>query len=328
VIESRGEARVAEVIRCFRDRLVAEHLDVPREALQRKLRETGSLHGAIEALRCEHRSLRPLERLPAYPEALISAAAVADPDEPIALDFLSTERASAANEAQAKPAWGRIAVFALVITALAAIWRFTPLADVVTPENTIRWAKDFGAQWWAPLVVMIAYTPACLTMFPRPLITLGAVVAFGPYLGFVYALVGIVFSALVTWYMGRRMRRDTVRRLTGPRLDKMVEVLKKHGLLAMTLLRLVPIAPFAVEGIVAGAVRLKRWHLAVGTAIGMLPGTLATTIFGDQLEIALSGGQMNWWIVGGCIALLGTGVYFVKRWFTKMARSMEPSSAK
>ena len=39
------------------------------------------------------------------------------------------------------------------------------------------------------------------------------------------------------------MRRDTVRRLAGAKLDRMAEVLKKHGLLAMTLLRLVPLAP-------------------------------------------------------------------------------------
>jgi hypothetical protein len=54
----------------------------------------------------------------------------------------------------------------------------------------------------------------------------------------------------------------------------------------------------------------------------MLPGTLAATIFGDQLERALEGGQINWWIVGGCVALLGGGAYLVKRWFARMAGRM------
>jgi phospholipase D1/2 len=170
---------------------------------------------------------------------------------------------------------------------------------------------------------MISYTPACFVMFPRPLITLGSVIAFGPWLGFLYSLVGIVFAAVVTYVVGKRMRRDTVRRLAGPKVERMVDVLRKHGLLAMSLLRLVPIAPFFVVGIVAGAVRLKLWHLALGTAIGMLPGTLAATIFGDQLENVLAGGDINWWIVGGCVALLGGGAYLVKRWFAKMARRMD-----
>ena len=140
------------------------------------------------------------------------------------------------------------------------------------------------------LAVMALFTPACLVMFPRPLITLAAVIAFGPWLGFAYSLAGIVVSSVVTYYIGRRMRRDTVRRLAGEKLDRMAEVLKKHGLLAMTLLRLVPLAPFAIESIVAGAIHMRVWHVALGTAIGLIPGTLATTIFGDQIETALSGG--------------------------------------
>ena len=130
-----------------------------------------------------------------------------------------------------------------------------------------------------------------------------------------------------SYYVGKRMRRDTVRRLAGAQLDRMVEVLKKHGLLALTLLRLVPIAPFAVEGIVAGAVRLKLWHLAVGTAIGMLPGTLVTTVFGDQLETALSGGEVNWWLVGACAAVLLVGIVLVRRWFGRMARRIDEREA-
>jgi len=111
-------------------------------------------------------------------------------------------------------------------------------------------------------------------------------------------------------------------------MNRMIEVLRKHGLLAMTLLRLVPLAPFAVEGIVAGAVRLKLWHLLVGTAIGMLPGTLATTVFGDQLETAFSGGEMNWWLIGGAGAALVAGMFAVRHWFQRMAGVRKPRASK
>ena len=70
----------------------------------------------------------------------------------------------------------------------------------------------------------------------------------------------------------------------------------------MTLLRLVPLAPFAVESIVAGAIRMKLWHVVVGTAIGLLPGTLTTTVFGDAIETATGSGPVNWWLVGGAAA--------------------------
>jgi phospholipase D1/2 len=325
VIESRGRAEVAAAIVGVRDRLLGEHLGMEPGTVADAIARAGSMHGAIEALNPEGdaRSLKAFEDLKEWPEAIVELAAVADPEEPIAPDFLSLERFSEYEKNNEKPAWGRLALIAGVFLVLAAIWRFTPLAGIITAENTIAWAHDFGSRWWAPLATILFYTPACFIMFPRPLITLFGVVAFGPWLGALYALIGIVFSAVVTYFVGQRMRRDSVRRLAGPKLDQIVAVLKKRGLLAMTLLRLVPLAPFAVEGIVAGAVRLKLWHLALGTAIGMLPGTLATTIFGDQIETALSGsGSINWWLVAGVLALLFGGAVAVKRWFSHMAAKL------
>ena len=328
VLEARGRPQVAAAIHDFRERVLAEHLGVaPARVRDALAAANGSVHGAIAAVGTGERTLRELTDLPAWPEAFVSVAAVADPEEPIALQALMDEREIVEETAKTTPAWGKLALLLLIIISLTLLWRATPLAGMVSPENVIAWAKDFGARWWAPLVVMALYTPACLVMFPRPLITLAAVIAFGPWLGFVYSLAGIVASSIVTYTIGRKMRRDTVRRLAGEKLDRMAEVLKKHGLLAMTLLRLVPLAPFAIESIVAGAIHMRVWHVAVGTAIGLVPGTLATTIFGDQIETALSGGSINWWVVGGVLGLLGAGVWAVNRWFRKMARRISTTNA-
>jgi len=320
-LEARGRPQVANAIRRFRDRLVAEHLGVPVEKLRVEIERSGSLAGAIKLLAHDDRSLRELDSLPEWSDAVVNVAAVADPDEPIALDELLLDRHQEGEAGPDKPAWTKLALIALLVLALTALWRWTPLAHAVSAEAVIGVAKDFGSRWWAPLLLMASYTPACLVMFPRPLITLAAVIAFGPWLGFLYALIGIVLSAIVTYYIGRRMRRDTVRRIAGPKLDRMIQVLKKYGLLAMTLLRLVPLAPFAVESIVAGAIHMRVWHVALGTAIGLLPGTLATTIFGEAIETALTGtGDVNWWLVGLAVGLLAGGILAVKRWFTKMSR--------
>jgi len=327
-MEARGRPQVAEAIRDFREGMLAEHLGTSPERVRDALAAAnGSLHGAIASFSAGERTLRELTDLPDWPEALVNVASVADPEEPIALQALLDEREIVQETARSTPAWGKLALLLVAIISLTLLWRATPLAGVVSPENVIAWAKDFGARWWTPLVVMALFTPACLVMFPRPLITLAAVIAFGPWLGFAYSLIGIVASSVVTYCIGRRMRRDTVRRLAGAKLDRMAEVLKKHGLLAMTLLRLVPLAPFAIESIVAGAIHMRVWHVAVGTAIGLVPGTLATTIFGDQIETALSGGAINWWVVGGVLGVLGAGVWAVNRWFRKMARRISTSNA-
>src|SRR5512144_2359220 len=148
------------------------------------------------------------------------------------------------------PAWGKLALIALAVISLTAVWRYTPLRDFLTPERVLDWAQTFRHHWWAPLAVIAAYTPACFTMFPRPLITLFAVIAFEPVLGFVYAMSGILLASLATYYTGRVLPENTVRHLAGSQIDEMSDVLRKRGLAAVFAVRIIPVAPFAIVGMV------------------------------------------------------------------------------
>jgi len=219
---------------------------------------------------------------------------------------------------QRKPAWGKILIAVLATAALAAAWRYTPLSELITPERIIAWARAVREMKAAPVIVILVYTPAAFVMFPRPLLTLLTVIAFGPWLGFAYGMAGILLSALATYYAGRVLRPETVARLAGEKLDHLRKVLRDHGLLAVTAVRIVPVAPFAIEGIIAGGMRIKLWHFMLGTFLGMVPGVLATSVFGDQLTTALEDpSRINWWLVGGVVLAFVALTWFVRRWFSK-----------
>jgi len=217
-----------------------------------------------------------------------------------------------------RPAWGKIAATLALLAALALAWRYTPLAEFVTPERVIAWGRAVRATPWAPIVVILVYTPAAFVMFPRPLLTLLTVIAFGPWLGFAYGMAGIVLSALATYYAGRFMRPKTLARVVGDRFEDVRGKLREHGLLAMTAIRIVPVAPFVLEGILAGAMRINLWHYTAGTILGMTPGVLATSVFGDQLTRALEDpSSINWWIVTAVVVAFVLLTYFVRRWFAR-----------
>ena len=214
-----------------------------------------------------------------------------------------------------RPAWGKILIFALIFAALAAAWRFTPLSEFITGENISRWARAVREYPFAPAIVILAYTPTAFLMFPRPLITLFTVIAFGPWLGFAYGMVGIVLSALAAYYAGRVLKRETVRRVVGDDVERAGKKIRAHGLLAMTAMRIVPAAPFAAEGILAGALRINLWHYTLGTIFGMTPGVLATSVFGAQLTAALEDpSTINWWIIAAVVLAFVAMTWFVKRW--------------
>jgi phospholipase D1/2 len=261
-----------------------------------------------------------LEADPEISESILEIASVADPERPVSLDNLISQFAPRTASDAGGPAWKLFVLVALVVGGLAAIWHFTPLAEMLTPEHVVRWAKEAGGYWWAPFLVMAAYTPACLVMFPRPLITLFAVMAFGPQQAFTYAMAGVLTAALLTYAAGRAMNRETVRRLAGQKLNHISEVLRRRGLIAVTALRLVPVAPFSVEGVIAGAVRIKLWHYMAGTALGLLPGTIGTTLLGNELEAVLvRPSEANYWVMAGLALFFVLGIIFLRRVFSSVA---------
>jgi uncharacterized membrane protein YdjX (TVP38/TMEM64 family) len=218
-----------------------------------------------------------------------------------------------------RPNWRVLISIPLVFFALFLAWRYTPLAEYATPDQMMDWARGVGRMRWAAVAVALAYIPSAFIMFPRPLLTLFAVVAFGPWVGFAVAMVGIAGSALATFAVGRALSAQTVRRIAGDKLHNASEVVRHRGLAAVFAVTVAPIAPFPVIGMAAGAVRIKVLHYLVGTLGGMLPGTLATTVFARELEAALEDpSRINYWVVAAVILVFVLLIVFARRWLARM----------
>jgi phosphatidylserine/phosphatidylglycerophosphate/cardiolipin synthase-like enzyme/uncharacterized membrane protein YdjX (TVP38/TMEM64 family) len=323
-IQARGRPEVSAAIRDFRNRLLGEHLDADPAEIDTRTREIGRLHRVIAEFAGRERTLMPFDDVPEWHPAVLDIARIADPESPVLAGSLIEEVVppGPAPGFDRRLLLRRLALFAVVLAALAALWRYTPLAQQLGPRNIVDWADEFGSRPWAPWVIVVAYTPACLVMFPRPLITLGAIVAFGPLKGSLYGLGGILIAALLTYLIGMRLPHHTIRQVAGRRLNRLAGILHRRGLAAITALRLVPLAPFAVLGLVAGALRLRLLHFMGGTLFGTLPGTFATMVFGHQIEEALiDPSQISYGLVVAIVIGLVVLSLAVRRWLILQAKA-------
>ena len=317
-LEAGGDERVARAIHDFRNVLLGEHLNVPPERVEEKLRETHSVSAAIAALASEERSLRKYEHLDEVSDTLVAVAGVADPEKPVSLDTLIEQFSPEMTVKSARPAWVMPAAILALTVLFTALWQWTPLSRWADSNLILEWASDFARLPWAPALIVLAYTPASIVMFPRPLITLLAVAAFGPWHGFVYAITGILIAGIATYALGLRLDRQGVRRIARGKLNRLSQVMRRRGLLAMVAVRLVPLAPFAVVNMTAGAIRIRPLHFIIGTAIGILPGTLIATVFGDQLFAALRDPRLVDPLAVAAVVALGgllvAATWLVRRW--------------
>ena len=318
-LAAEGEAETGAV-RAFRDLLLSEHLGVSPDRLRAELSAQGSMHAAIRALQGGPRSLKRLEDAQ-EPTGTDALAAVADPEQPISLDGLIEFFSPDTKKSRSGPAWAKIVPVAAGFLALFLAWRYTPLAEWVTAERVMGWARASAGVSWSPLAVIAAYVPTAFTMFPRPLLTLFAAVAYGPYAGFAISMAGIALSAAAAYFTGRAVSRDTVRRIAGKRLNRTSEALRRRGLVAAIAVSIAPVAPFVVVGMVAGAVRLRFWHYLLGTLIGMLPGTIVTTFFGNQIAEALEDpSRINYWLVAAAVLVLVALAVSVRHWVQRVEK--------
>ena len=146
-IEAGGREDVARAIRMFRNKLLAEHLGVSAEDVERETRSQGSIRGAVKALRRPGRTLSELP-VEAYSDVTLSLAQLTDPEQAVGLDQL-TAMFSYGIQYHAIPRPVRKALpYVAVAGGLFALWRFTPLRSLL--RNNVAGAA--AAKLWSRFV--------------------------------------------------------------------------------------------------------------------------------------------------------------------------------
>ncbi|MGD8776902.1 MAG: TVP38/TMEM64 family protein, partial [Syntrophobacterales bacterium] len=181
----------------------------------------------------------------------------------------------------------RLGLILLALIGLSAAWRWTPLGEWLSLERISGWIDHLRGSPSAPFIILGGYIVGSLVLVPVTLMILATAFAFGPLAGAVYSLVGCLMAAALTYALGHILGRDKVRRLAGSRLDRVNRRIADHGLVSILTVRLLPVAPYTVVNIVAGASHIGFRDFVFGTILGMAPGILAITVFERQLEVAI-----------------------------------------
>lgn len=303
VIEARGDARIATAIARFRSRLLAEHLDCSIDAVTDRCASGMRFGAAVESLTTDRgRTLLRLDPKvsPDIDRLVPDASMIIDPAQTAETELLIAEMVP---REEANPTRHRMlgVVLAIVLlTGLALMWRFTPLREWLDLDRLIAAGERLKQIPFTPVAVMLAYVIAALLVIPLTLVFAVTGIVFGPWLGVPYALAGACLSASVTFAIGNRLGGRQLRRIGGTRIQRLSSRIAKRGLVAMIVLRLLPVAPFALVNVVAGAARLRFRDFILGTFIGVLPGVFVTNVFVDRFVAVVR--RPGWDTIGVLIA--------------------------
>ncbi|SDI76622.1 Uncharacterized membrane protein YdjX, TVP38/TMEM64 family, SNARE-associated domain [Arthrobacter subterraneus] len=153
-----------------------------------------------------------------------------------------------------------------------------------------------SAGWWGPVGFGLGYAALTLAPVPKNVLTVAAGVLFGFGAGFLIVYLAAMLGATAAFWLGRYLGREAVERFTGTRVARVDEVLRQRGFAAVVGVRLVPVLPFTAINYSAGLTSLGWRPYFLGTALGILPGTLSFLALGAygfelgwQAQVAAAG---------------------------------------
>lgn len=183
------------------------------------------------------------------------------------------------DPAAAARARRRFAYFLGFLAVTGAI-AFFNLRDIpLSPDGLRATVLSWGALAPLAYITIVAMRP--FIFFPSGLLFIVAGLAFGPVLGTVYAVIGGVIAAVVTFQLARSLGRDFVQARLPARLQHLQENELGAGLIF--LLMLVPIVPMTAVNYGAGLSRVSLPHYTLAVLGGLTPRAFAYCYFGDSL---------------------------------------------
>lgn len=207
------------------------------------------------------------------------------PDLPPGGDAKSPSRWTLALEAmRGVPAkfWIRLGILVTLLALGFVLVLWTPVGDYFTEERVTAFLEEIRESPWAPLLMILGYVVIAPFGIPASPLLIAVGIVYGPVLGSIYNVVGLVVAAMTTFYVARALGRDFVVQLAGDRLKRAERVFERQGFWPLVHVRFLPI-PFSLISYGAAVAGVKAPLFLITSTLGLIPATVIHTYFAPEL---------------------------------------------
>jgi uncharacterized membrane protein YdjX (TVP38/TMEM64 family) len=197
-------------------------------------------------------------------------------------------------------------VIGVVALALALAWVYTPLSDYTRSENLTGLLDGMRENPFSLFWIIGLYILAALLFFPVTVLSSAVILLYGGELGFIYATIGGVCGALVGYGVGRWIGLKRLRK-NFSKVDKTAHAVRDSGVIGMTIIRMIPLAPFSVVNMVLGAISVPLSSFIFGTMLGMAPGKIVLALFDETIISVFQNPSLQKIAMAICILILWMG---------------------
>jgi uncharacterized membrane protein YdjX (TVP38/TMEM64 family) len=202
----------------------------------------------------------------------------------------------------------RLALPLLLLATLALLaWKLRYFGQ----ERLTGTASHARHAWWFGLAFVAVFGVIAALPTPASPLLYAAGALFGLVQGSLLAWCGSMLGGAAGYWLARGVWADTAARLLGRNQDTLRGMLEGKDFLVTLRLRLIPLVPFGVFTYAAGAVKIDFLRYLAGTALGIIPYTVAAVLVGERMAAGFRGGQRSAFLVAGAVMIALIGVSFL-----------------
>jgi uncharacterized membrane protein YdjX (TVP38/TMEM64 family) len=210
-------------------------------------------------------------------------------------------------ESRRRAAAGLLGLAVALVGVYVLLRQYAPFAFEAAELRA--WIRGFGV--FAPLVfVLIQATQVIVAPVPGQVMALVGGYLFGPFLGTLYSMTGVLLGSAVAFSISRRYGRPAVERLLhADIIDRFDGFVERAGLPGLFLFVVIPGLPDDVVCFLAGLARFRLLSFLVVLAAGRSPAYVITTYAGGSL----AEGQILQAVVAIAVIVFASALAYLKR---------------
>jgi uncharacterized membrane protein YdjX (TVP38/TMEM64 family) len=203
---------------------------------------------------------------------------------------------------------GIVAAFLLIVAAYFVAAQVFGLSLEIDAEPFQDWVDGLGV--WGPIAYMgILAISVLFAPIPNAPIFIAAGLAWGPVLGTIYSLAGMMLGSVAAFWVSRRFGRKYLPLLIGSKAAARIDSLSETmGGKVIFWARMLPVVNFDWVSFVAGLTAMRFWTYFTWSFFGMILPTSVAVVAGDGLgkDIRVTLALGGFWVAG----ILLSALYF------------------
>ncbi|HHP7245297.1 MAG TPA: TVP38/TMEM64 family protein [Elainellaceae cyanobacterium] len=183
----------------------------------------------------------------------------------------------------------------------------SPLRTLFNVDVLIRQFDEL--EMCAVKIFVLAHIIAAAIGLPGVVLVIAGGAVFGLVWGTVWSVIGATLGAIVAFIIARYLMRDWVERRFGRHraLTWLNQAVTCNAISCVLAIRFTPISPFNIVNFLLGLTSITIKPYIIGTAVGIIPGTLVYTWLGVTGGEAMRGEEITTFVLA-LMALIGLSI--------------------